>query len=85
LPPAVTAPRGGGRFRRGVRWIAVLLLAAAAAAPLAAEPHSSHSVARQWNELQLQAIRKDYAFPHHSRAQPVPRVGGDVGCVGGIR
>ena len=63
MPPAVTAPRGGGRFRRGVRWIAGLLLAAAAAAPLAAEPHSSHSVARQWNELQLQAIRKDYAFP----------------------
>ena len=63
MPRAVTAPRGGGRFRRGVRWIAVLLLAAAAAAPLAAEPHSSHSVARQWNELQLQAIRKDYAFP----------------------
>ena len=41
----------------------MLLLAAAAAAPLTAEPHSSHSVARQWNELQLQAIRKDYAFP----------------------
>ena len=63
MPRAVTAPRGGGRFRGGVRGIAGLLLAAAAAAPLAAEPHSSHSVARQWNELQLQAIRKDYAFP----------------------
>ena len=60
MPRAVTAPRGGGRFRGGVHWIAGLLLAAVVAAPLAAEPHS---VARQWNELQLQAIRKDYAFP----------------------
>ena len=60
MPRAVTDPRGGGRCRGGVRWIAGLLLAAAAAAPLAAQPHS---VARQWNELQLQAIRNDYAFP----------------------
>ena len=52
-----------GRCRRGARRIAGLLLAAAATAPLAAEPHSSHSVARQWNELQLQAIRKDYDDP----------------------
>lgn len=35
----------------------------AAAAPLAASAESHHSVARQWNEVLLEAIRGDYARP----------------------
>ena len=53
-----TGARRSARPHPAARAAAAVLLAAAA--PLAAQPPS---IARQWNELVLEAIRKDYAFP----------------------
>ena len=51
--------RGGGS---GLLRLAVCAVLALVAAGVCAEPQP-HSVARQWNELMLQAIRNDFARP----------------------
>ena len=40
-------------------------------------PAQGHSVARQWNEVLLDAIRNDFARPT-VHAKPVPHIGGHV-------
>ena len=49
------------------KWLTAVALLAALLAPLAMA-HAQHSVARQWNDALLDAIRVDYARPTvHSR------------------
>jgi hypothetical protein len=44
----------------------------------------SHSVARLWDEVMLDCGAPGSATTTRACPQPVPRVGRDVGCVGGL-